>query len=65
MMMDESGEGWLTSSRFGSMQDAIKGTAAVKDLLSPEIERYFSRYETVAGSISSVWTLSPKLPWKQ
>ena len=65
VMMDESGEGWLTSSRFGSMQDAIKGTAAVKDLLSPEIERYFSRYETVAGSISSVWTLSPKLPWKQ
>ena len=39
VMSDESGDGWFTQSRYGSLEDAHRGTALVRMLLHAEMER--------------------------
>ena len=58
VMIDESGGGWFTTTRYGSVQDAAKGTAAVRMLLAEEISRWFTRYETITGSVASTWSVT-------
>mmetsp|Transcript_60154 Transcript_60154/g.137974 ORF Transcript_60154/g.137974 Transcript_60154/m.137974 type:complete len:262 (-) Transcript_60154:344-1129(-) len=59
VMADESGNGWFTSSQYGSHGDAQKGIAAVRKLMGAEMDRWYSRYDTVSGSIASTWLVTP------
>lgn len=47
-----SGEGpneWISASRYGSVDDAHRGTAAVKKLMASELDKWFSSYDSVVG----------------
>jgi len=47
-----SGDGhneWISASRYGSVDDAHRGTAAVKTLMAPELDKWFSSYDSVIG----------------
>jgi len=47
-----SGDGrneWISASRYGSIDDAHRGTAAVKTLMAPELDKWFSSYDSVIG----------------
>ena len=61
VMVDEGGDqgGWFTTTRYGSREDAHRGTAAVRMLLADEMERWFASYETITGSIASTWLVTP------
>lgn len=55
--------GWFTKSRYGTLQDAQKGTWLIKEFLFPEeMKRWFSSYETITGSIASTHLITPRLP---
>lgn len=62
VMLDESGEGWISSSDFGSLDDARRGAGVVDTLLRPELENWFASRETIVGSIASTWLVT--LPWE-
>ena len=47
-----SGDGnneWVSASRYGSIDDAHRGTAAVKTLMAGELDTWFSSYDSVIG----------------
>ena len=62
---DEAGNcgGWFTKSRYGSLQDAQRGTWLIKTFLfKEEMARWFYSHETIAGTIASTHMITPKWP---
>lgn len=54
----EGGDGvFLTMARFGSLDDAERGVAAVREMLAPEMARWFRQEETIMGTASRVLEL--------
>ena len=54
--------GWFTKSRYGSLLDAQRGTWLVREMFAKEMDRWFSSYETVTGSIASTHLVTPHWP---
>ena len=48
---------WLTASRYGTLEDARRGTEATRELLSGEIGTWFSSYDSIIGTASRVLEL--------
>ncbi len=48
---------WVSASRYGSIDDARRGTAVVKAMFAPEIGRWFSATESIIGTASRVLEL--------
>jgi len=44
------GHQWISATRYGSVDDAHRGTAAVKEMLSPELAKWFVSYESIVGT---------------
>ena len=44
------GHQWISATRYGSVDDAHRGTAAVKEMLSPELAKWFVSYESIIGT---------------
>jgi len=60
VMEQESEDGrheFLTAARFGSEDDAHRGTAILREMLSSEIERWFSSSHTLIGTATRVLEL--------
>ena len=49
VMSSEGGDGWLSATRYGSVDDAHRGTAAVKEMFAPELSKWFSSYDSIVG----------------
>ena len=48
---------FLTAVRYGSLEDALRGSAVARELLAPEIARWFSETNSVIGTASRVLEL--------
>ena len=62
---DDAGScgGWFTKSRYGTLEEAKRGTWLIKTFLfKDEMAKWFSSYETVTGSIASTHLITPKWP---
>ena len=59
VMSDESGDGWFTQSRYGSLEDAHRGTALVRMLLHAEMERRVERAHASSTHITGRSERSP------
>jgi len=57
LVMIEPDGTWLSASRYGSMDDLRRGSAAVRELMSSEVDTWFSSYESIAGTASRVLEL--------
>lgn len=44
------GHQWISATRYGSVEDAHRGTAAVKEMLAPELAKWFVSYESIIGT---------------
>lgn len=53
----DGGGSFLTMARYGSLADAQRGTAAVREMLAPECQRWFSSTQTIFGTASRVLEL--------
>jgi len=42
---------FLTVSRYGSLEDARRGTELVRQLLAPELDRWFSEHKMIMGQV--------------
>jgi len=47
----------MTAVRYGSLDDAVRGSTAARELLAPEIERWFSEHTSIIGTASRVLEL--------
>ena len=47
----------LTAARYGSLLDAERGSVAVRELLAPEMDRWFAGHESIIGTASRVLEL--------
>ena len=54
---EEGGGTFLTAIRYGSLDDAQRGTALVREHLAYEIDRWFESHEMVVGTASRVLEL--------
>ena len=55
--------GWFTKSRYGSLEDAQRGTWLIKEFLfKEEMARWFQSYDTITGSVASTHLVTPRLP---
>lgn len=50
VMKGENGRQWISATRYGSVEDAHRGTAAVKEMLSPELAKWFVSYQSIVGT---------------
>jgi len=57
LVMLEPDGSWLSVSRYGSVDDADRGTAAVQQLMSTEVNKWFSSYESIYGTATRVMEL--------
>ena len=57
VMQEEASGRWITASRYGSLEDAQRGTAAVKRIAADDISRWFSTYEYIIGTARRVLEL--------
>ena len=53
----EDGGTFLTAVRYGSLEDARRGSAAVRELMAPELDRWFSSHTSIIGTASRVLEL--------
>ena len=49
VMRCATGNEWISATRYGSIEDAHRGTRAVKQLLRPELDKWFHSYESIVG----------------
>lgn len=49
VMSGEDSSEWISATRYGSIDDAHRGTAAVQDAFGPELGAWFSSYEYIIG----------------
>lgn len=58
LIMQAPGSGeFITAVRYGSLEDARKGTQAVEALMAPELERWFSSRTSLIGTATRVLEL--------
>ena len=57
VMQEEASGRWITASRYGSLEDAQRGTAAVKRIAADDISRWFSTYEYIIGTARRILEL--------
>jgi len=57
LVMLEPDGSWLSVSRYGSIDDAERGTAAVRALMADEVGAWFSSYQSIYGTASRVMEL--------
>jgi len=49
VMSGDDGNEWISASRYGSIDDAHRGTAAVQQVLAAELAEWFVCYESLVG----------------
>ena len=57
VMETPSRDAWITASRYGTLEDASRGTKIVQDLLASELKRWFKSYESIIGVASRLLDL--------
>jgi len=57
LVMIEPDGSWLSVTRYGSWEDAQRGTAAVQALMAKEVEAWFSSYTSIYGTATRVMEL--------
>ena len=57
LVMIEPDGSWLSVSRYGSLDDAQRGSAAVQALMADEVSTWFSEYTSIVGTASRVLEL--------
>ena len=54
---EEGGGAFLTAVRYGSLDDAVRGSAALREHLAPELDRWFDTHRSIIGVASRVLEL--------
>ena len=50
VMKGEDGHQWISATRYGSIEDAHRGTAEVREMFAPVLSKWFVSYESIIGT---------------